>query len=300
VNDSAIEHVPVLASKLAERVSLPQDAVMVDATVGHGGHSLLFGRFLGPAGVIVGLDCDCKAIHRAQSSLMHLSCNVILRHANFAEMKDVLRAEGIEKVDFVLADLGISSGQLADPEKGLSFDKDMPLDMRIDERIEHSAADIVNSADEKTLADLIYQYGQDRASRRIARFIVESRQRQGITTTGQLSAIVCRALKSKKGKWLRKHPATRTFQALRIAVNDEMKNLERLLAAVPELLNVRGQVAIISFHSLEDRMVKNDFRRKARDGIYMLKTKKPVRPDEEEIAANRRSRSAKLRIAEKI
>jgi len=300
VNDSAIEHVPVLASKLAERVSLPQDAVMVDTTVGHGGHSLLFGLFLGPAGVIVGLDCDRKAIQRAQSSLKNLSCSVILRHANFAEIRDILRTEGIEKADFILADLGISSGQLADPEKGLSFDKDMPLDMRIDERIKRTAADIVNSADEKMLADLIYRYGEDRASRRIARFIVESRQRQAITTTGQLASIVCRALKSKKRKWQRKHPATRTFQALRIAVNDEMKNLEELLAAVPELLKTRGQVAIISFHSLEDRLVKNDFRKKNQDGIYRLKTKKPVRPDEKEIAANRRSRSAKLRIAEKI
>jgi 16S rRNA (cytosine1402-N4)-methyltransferase len=300
VNDSTIEHVPVLESKLAELVSLPQDAVIVDSTIGHGGHSLLFGRFLGPEGVIFGLDCDIKAIQRAQSSLKDLSCKVILRHSNFVEIAEVLRAEGIEKVDFVLADLGISSGQLADREKGLSFDEEMPLDMRIDERIERSAADIVNSADEKTLADLIYRYGEERASRRIARFIVEARQHEAITTTKQLSGIVCKAVKRQKTKWLRKHPATRTFQALRIAVNDELENLKRLLAEVPGVLKAGGQVAIISFHSLEDRIVKNDFRQKAQKGIYKLRTKKPFRPSEKEIEANRRARSAKLRIAERI
>ncbi|MHC4265047.1 MAG: 16S rRNA (cytosine(1402)-N(4))-methyltransferase RsmH [Planctomycetota bacterium] len=299
MSEFTIEHVPVLASKLAELVSLPQDAVMVDATIGHGGHGLLFGRFLGPEGVIVGLDCDIKAIRRAQFSLKDLPCKVILRNTNFIHISDVLREEGIETVDFVLADLGISSGQLADSDKGLSFDEDMPLDMRIDERIRRSAADIVNDADEKSLADLIYQYGEERASRRIARFIVEARKREAITTTRQLARIVCRALR-REGKWLRKHPATRTFQALRIAVNDELENLKILLARVPGILKPGGQVAIISFHSLEDRIVKNDFRERAKEGVYKLRTKKPVRPSEEEIAANKRSRSAKLRIAEKI
>jgi 16S rRNA (cytosine1402-N4)-methyltransferase len=301
VSDPTIEHVPVLASKLAELVSLPQDAVMVDMTIGHGGHSLLFGRFLGPEGVIVGLDYDMKTIQRAQSSLKDLGCKVILRNSNFVDAESILREEGIEQVDFVLADLGISSSQLGDPEKGLSFDEDMRLDMRIDERIERSAADIVNGADEKTLADLIYKYGEERASRRIARFIFEARKDEQIRTTGQLARIVCRALRRKgKRKWLRTHPATRTFQALRIAVNDELENLKILLGLLPGILKSGGQAAIISFHSLEDRIVKNDFREKAREGVYKLKTKKPVRPSEEEIGSNRRSRSAKLRIAERI
>jgi 16S rRNA (cytosine1402-N4)-methyltransferase len=274
---------------------------MVDSTIGHGGHSLLFGRFLGPEGVIVGLDCDIKAIQRAQSSLKDISCKVILHNTNFIHIGDVLRHEGIEEVDFVLADLGISSSQLSDSEKGLSFDEDMPLDMRIDERIERSAADIVNDADEKSLADLIYRYGEERASRRIARFIVEARKDEAITTTGQLARIVCKALRREgKRKWMRKHPATRTFQALRIAVNDELENLKSLLAAVPGILRPAGLVAVISFHSLEDRIVKYDFRDKAKQGIYKLRTKKPVRPSEEETASNRRARSAKLRIAEKI
>jgi 16S rRNA C1402 N4-methylase RsmH len=220
VRDSTIEHVPVLANKLAELVSLPQDAVMVDSTIGHGGHSLLFGRFLGPEGVIVGLDCDIKAIQRAQSSLKDLSCKVILHNTNFINIGDVLRQDGIEQVDFILADLGISSSKAL--------------------------------------------------------------RREG------------------KRKWLRKHPATRTFQALRIAVNDELENLRRLIAAVPGILKSRGIVAVISFHSLEDRIVKNDFRDKAKQGIYKLRTKKPVRPSEEETSFNRRARSAKLRIAEKI
>jgi 16S rRNA (cytosine1402-N4)-methyltransferase len=183
---------------------------------------------------------------------------------------------------------------------GLSFNTNMPLDMRIDKRLKTSAADIVNKADEKTLADLIYRFGEDRASRRIARFIVRERQSRPIATTGQLATIVCRALaRPGRGRRPRIHPATRTFQALRIAVNNELENLEKLLAAAPKLLNKNGRIAVISFHSLEDRLVKNDFRQNERQGIYRIITKKPIMPAGGEIAGNPRARSAKLRIAEK-
>ena len=172
--------------------------------------------------------------------------------------------------------------------------------MRLDKRLEHSAADIVNKGDEKTLADLIYQFGEDRASRRIARFIVRQRRIEPITTTGQLAQIVCRALARKKpGRRSRMHPATRTFQALRIAVNDELENLKQLLASAPRLLNKDGYVAIISFHSLEDRLVKNNFKQNANAGIYRILTKKPIVPTREQVLENRRARSAKLRIAQK-
>jgi 16S rRNA (cytosine1402-N4)-methyltransferase len=297
---STFEHTPVLAGTLAEQIKLPSDGVMVDATVGQGGHSLLLGRTLGPEAVIVGLDVDINAVRRAQLNLKELACNIILILANFARTKEELQQKGIEKVDFILADLGVSSQQLAESEFGLSFQTNMPLDMRIDKRLKRTAADIINKSDEKSLADLIYSFGQDRASRRIARFIVRHRKVESIQTTGQLAGIVCKAFGQKKrGRRSRIHPATRTFQALRIAVNNELENLSKLLASTPDLLNKDGYIAIISFHSLEDRLVKNDFRQNEKAGIYKIITKKPIVPTQEEIEKNRRARSAKLRIAQK-
>ncbi len=300
MNDSVVEHIPVLADALAEQINLPPDGVMVDATIGQGSHSFLFGQTLGSEGVIVGLDVDKDSIRRAHLKLKDLACRVILLHSNFSQISDAVHREGMDKVDFILADLGVSSAQLADVEMGLSFLHEMPLDMRIDKRLKRTAADIVNKADEKSLADLIYKFGEDRASRRIARFIVQHRQGRPIATTGQLAAIVCRALgrRGRKRK-LRIHPATRTFQALRIAVNNELENLEKLLSSAPELLNKDGRIAVISFHSLEDRLVKNDFKQNEKQNVYRIITKKPIVPSRQEIVDNRRSRSAKLRIAQK-
>lgn len=298
MNDTPIEHIPVFADTLAERINLPRDGVMVDATMGHGGHSLLFGRTLGPEGTILGLDLDEKSIRRAQLVLKDLSCRVILENCNFTEIGRQISKHGLGRVDFILADLGLCSAQLEDSERGLSFTKDMPLDMRIDRRIKTSAADIINKADEKELADLIYKFGQDRASRRIARFIVKQRQAEPIKTTAQLADVVRRALARVKGRGRERiHPATRTFQALRIAVNNELENLQRLLEAAPELLAAGGYFAVISFHSLEDRLVKFSFKDNQKAGFYDVVTKKPVTPSREEIESNPRARSAKLRIA---
>jgi 16S rRNA (cytosine1402-N4)-methyltransferase len=295
------EHIPVLANTLAEQVILPPDGVMVDATIGHGGHSYLFGQTLSQKATLVGFDLDQKALEKARERLKNLGCRVILIHANFSQIRQELHKEGIDKVDFILADLGVSSSQLADAEFGLSFFQNMPLDMRIDKRIQTSAADIVNNLDEKSLADLIYRFGEDRASRSIARLIVQTRKAYPITTTGRLAEIVCRASgRASKGKWSRIHPATRTFQALRIAVNEELKNLEALLDSAPALLKTGGRFAVIAFHSLEDRLVKNNFRKNKSEGIYEIITKKPLIPTRLEISENRRSRSAKLRIARKI
>jgi len=295
-----VEHIPVLAKTLTEQINLPPDAVMVDATIGQGGHSLLFGKTLGPEAIIVGLDVDKNSIRRAQFILKELACKVILQHCNFSQISEEVHKQGIDKADFILADLGLCSAQLADVRFGLSFQTNMPLDMRIDERLKTTAADIVNNADEKSLADLIYKFGQERASRRIARFIVRHRGREPITTTGQLAGIVCKALgKTGRSRKSKIHPATRTFQALRIAVNNELENLEKLLASAPKLLNKSGYIAIISFHSLEDRLVKNDFKQNEKENIYRIITKKPIVPTREEIAENRRARSAKLRIAQK-
>ena len=286
---------------LAEQVKLPQDAVMVDATIGHGGHSLLFGKSLGPEGVMIGLDVDENSIQRARLKLNDLACRVILICSNFSEISEEVHRQGIERVNFILADLGVCSAQLADVEMGLSFQQNMPLDMRMDKRLETTAADIINKEDEKSLADLIYNFGQDRASRRIARFIVQYRQSQPITTTGQLATIICKTLgQTAQGRKSRIHPATRTFQALRIAVNDELGNLEKLLESAPAILKSNGCIAVISYHSLEDGLVKNNFRKNGKENVYKIITKKPITPSREEISANPRARSAKLRIAQKI
>ena len=300
VHGSIVEHIPVLAGSLAEQISLPPDGVMVDATIGHGGHSLLFGKILGPEAVLIGLDVDNNAIQRAKLRLKDLPCKVVLLNSNFSQIAGHLREQGFDKVDFILADLGLCTAQLADPQMGLSFQTNMPLDMRIDKRLKTTAADIINSADEKSLADLIYRFGQERASRRIARFIVQQRRSDPINTTGQLAAIICRALKRPGQKTRpRIHPATRTFQAMRIAVNSELENLKSLLIAAPALLKRGGRIAVISYHSLEDGLVKSDFKQNEKQGIYKVITKKPIVATRDEVTKNPRARSAKLRIAQR-
>ena len=300
VKGSNVEHIPVLARTLIEQINLPRDGVMVDATIGQGGHSFLFGKTLGPDGVIIALDVDKKAIRGAQFRLKDLLCKVFFIYGNFSEIGELVRSQGVSEVDFILADLGFCSSQLTDAEIGLSFQSSMPLDMRIDKRLSRTAADIVNKADEKYLADLIYKYGQERGSRRISRFILRERQRRPITMTSQLASIVCRALGQSEGRRRsRLHPATRTFQALRIAVNNELENLEKMLISASSLLARQGRIAVISFHSLEDRLVKNNFKANEKEGIYKIITKKPIVPSREEISDNRRARSAKLRIAER-
>ena len=273
---------------------------MVDATIGQGGHSLLFGKILGPKAVLICFDVDAKAIQQARTKLTDLPCKLILIHSNFADIAEQLRAQGVETVDFILADLGLGSAQLADVEMGLSFQTNMPLDMRIDQRLKTTAADIINKADERSLADLIYRFGQERASRRIARFVVRQRQVEPIATTGRLAAIVASALRrpGRKPK-PRRHPATRTFQALRIAVNNELENLKKLLMAAPELLKKDGRIAVISYHSLEDGLVKSDFKQNEKQGTYTVITKKPIVPAKDEVTKNPRARSAKLRIAQR-
>ncbi len=294
-------HIPVLCKELVERIRLSRDGKVVDATVGSGGHSRLFGAQLGPEGMILGLDVDPKCIKRAQSNTNGLPCRMVWVRENFARLPDVMKEHRLEQADLILADLGICSAQIEDPDRGLSFQSDMPLDMRLDERLTVTAADLVNELDEKALADLIYNFGQDRASRRIARFIVQARQRQKITTTAQLAHIVRNALsKPKWKKTERIDPATRTFQALRIAVNRELDCLETLLEQAPNLLKTGGYIAVISFHSLEDRIVKNNFRKNKMKGVYNILTPKPITPGAEERAANPRSRSAKLRIAQRL
>lgn len=294
-----VEHVPVLTEPLLDIIQLPTDGMMVDATVGHGGHSRRFGRLLGPEGFLLGLDVDQNSIQRAQQTLSDLACRVKLVRENFAGISEVLSQQGFDKVDLILADLGFCSGQLEDSDRGLSFQKAMPLDMRLDDRLRTTAADLVNKLSQTELADLIYEYGQDRASRKIARFIVQQRSQKKFETTTELAALISRALRQPPRPG-RIHPATRTFQAIRIAVNHELESLDRLLAEVPTRLKPGGFIAIISFHSLEDGRVKWNFRQNKADGLYDILTKKPITASREEIAQNPRARSAKLRIAKRL
>jgi 16S rRNA (cytosine1402-N4)-methyltransferase len=300
VNNTPAEHISVLA-EFAAGISLKENAVVVDATLGLGGHARIFAKSLSKEGILLGLDIDQNSLASARQNLNDLPCKVLLVRDNFANIAEVLRQNEIEKADLVFADLGICSAQLADSARGLSFNENMKLDMRLDDRLTVTAADIVNSMDEKGLADLIYHFGEERASRKIARSIIFARGRKKIDTTAELVNIICGAMKcNPQSRRSKIHPATKTFQALRIAVNSELENLEKFLAVSPDLLNKNGKIAVISFHSLEDRIVKNDFRRKKTDGIYEILTKKPVTASLDEIRQNPRARSAKLRMAVRL
>ena len=263
----------------------------VDCTVGGGGHSRLIAQKLGTGGRLIGLDQDPTMLERARPALEGLP--VTLVHANFDQLSDVLRNLGIERVDGVLADLGFASDQMDERSRGLSFREDGPLDMRLNPTGGSTAADLVNAMSEEALADVFYEFGEERKSRRVAKKIVERRAVKPFTTTADLAEIVRRCV-PRSGSI---DPATRVFQALRIAVNDELGVLDRLLAMLPEIVKPGGKVAIISFHSLEDRRVKQAFKIAE---VWKPLTKKPVEAGDEEVSRNPRARSAKLRVAERV
>ncbi len=266
---------------------------IVDATVGVGGHARLLAERIVPDGRLIGLDQDPSMLALAERRLQGLP--IVLRHRNFDELPDVLRELAVPAVDAVLADLGFASDQLADPQRGFSFQQDGPLDMRLDPTLGEPASALVRRLPERELADIFWRYGEERYSRRVARKIVEAREQGPIATTGQLADIVRSCVPRPRGHRHVIDPATRVFQALRIAVNDELGALERLLRVLPECVRPGGHMVIISFHSLEDRLVKQAFR-KSPEWFKEL-TRKPVQAAEEEIRRNSRSRSAKLRAA---
>ena len=268
--------------------------VFVDCTVGLGGHA----RALLEAGAtrVIGFDRDPAALEAARDALSGFGDRVSLVHADYRRFDAVLNARGEMKVDGVLADLGVSSMQLDAPGRGFSFRTDDRLDMRMDTTAGPTAAEMLRDVDEQTLADVIYEFGEERHSRRIARAIVAARGRAAIETTGQLADVVRRAI-PRKG-YMRIDPATRTFQAIRIWVNRELDGLDVFLGDVARRLAAGGRMAVITFHSLEDRIVKHTFRALQQEGLIRIRTKRPVVPGEAEIERNPRSRSAKLRAAE--
>lgn len=292
-------HQPVLRAEVMSYLAPKPGDTVLDLTVGAGGHARLFLDAIGPEGRLVGFDVDPIALDLTRQALNEYASSVSLVQANFSEARDKLGELGVAGVDVMLADLGVSSMQLDREERGFSFRGDGPLDMRMDPRLETTAADLINRLKERELADLIFYNSQEMASRKIARRICEVRREGRITTTEQLSRLVAKTLgvhnpNSRRSKI---HPATRTFQALRMAVNDEMGNLATLLETAPAILKPGGRFAVIAFHSVEDKAVKLDFRRRKAEGIYEVLTKKPVVACEKERKSNPRSRSAKLRAA---
>ncbi len=304
-------HVPVLLQEAIDFLNVRRGGTYIDATVGLGGHSYEIAKRLGAPGHLIGLDKDPKALEIASTKLVvsqrsttddqrELSNwpEITLMNRSFASLAEIqsLKADGL------LADLGVSSLQLHDPARGFSFQAEGPLDMRMDPHSERTAEQVVNHLDERELADVIYEFGEERRSRRIARAICRSRP---IRTTAQLAEVIsaaARPMNSGSDKYERRiHPATRTFQALRIFVNRELDDLKALLEAAPRILKPGGRIVVISFHSLEDRIVKDAFRDgEKKDKYYRVLTKKPVTASEEEIDRNPRARSAKLRAAERV
>jgi 16S rRNA (cytosine1402-N4)-methyltransferase len=295
VSSPSPNHVPVLLKEAIDFLNVRRGGTYIDATVGLGGHSYEIAKRLGAPGHLIGLDKDPAALAIASRKLAGEDFpEITLLNRSFADIADGQQPAGI---DGILADIGVSSLQLDDAARGFSFQAEGPLDMRMDPRSERTAEQVVNHLDERQLADVIYEFGEERRSRRIARAICRSRP---IRTTAQLAEIVSAAARPMNQAERKIHPATRTFQALRIFVNRELDDLKALLEAAPGVLKPGGRVVVISFHSLEDRIVKDALRDGARAGYFSVLTKKPVTATEEESDRNPRARSAKLRAAEKV
>ena len=283
-----------MSAKVIEMLNLKQGGVYVDATVGLGGHSEKILHFIGPEGRLVGLDKDDAALKLAADRLRDK--RVSFRRGSFSDMEDLLALEGVSEVDGVLFDLGLSMLQLRDPDRGFSFTSEKRLDMRMDGTQKVSAWDVVNRCPEKEIDRILWDFGEERLSRKIARAIIRLRGKRPIDTCSELSKIV-EEVYAGRG---RTHPATKTFQALRIAVNRELDQLKEGLQAALRLLKEGGRLCVITYHSLEDRIVKRFFVDSSKKGALRILTKKPVTPSVEETRGNSSSRSAKLRAAERI
>lgn len=294
-------HVPVLSEEICRWLIQRSNGVYVDCTLGAGGTARKIIEKAGVNAVVIGVDRDSEAISLAKENLKPYESSVIFFNGNFSHLKRFVNEGGYEEVDGIVFDLGVSSMQLDQSLRGFSFSLDGPLDMRMDRTQSLTAEGLVNQLPEKQLADLIFRYGEERYSRRIAKAIVSARVTNPIRTTGSLARIIEGAVPTvyRRG---RVHPATRTFQALRIVVNQELDVLEESLRTAVELLKVGGRICVLSFHSLEDRVVKHAFRKLAGMDRPLLRilTKKPVTPSDQEIRNNPRARSAKLRVAQRL
>ena len=306
------EHKPVLLDETIEYLNCKEDGIYVDGTLGRGGHTAALLENIEDEGLVISLDRDLEAIEAVKESIE--SSNLILEHANYINIGEVLEKHDIDKVDGMIFDLGVSSPQLDNSNRGFSYQKNGPLDMRMNRDQKLTAADIVNKYRKEKIEEIIYDYGEDNWASRIAEFIVAYRKKKKIETTFELVDIIKAAIPASARR-SGGHPARRTFQALRIATNNELNQLEDMITGAVEQLKSGGRICIISFHSLEDRIVKHKFRELASDcvcppeipvcmcdkeSIVKVITKSPIRATEEEVEENYRARSAKLRVAEKI
>ena len=285
-----VKHIPVLLNEVIKVLDPKVGEFFIDGTLGGGGHAMAIAKCLGSDGKILAVDVDDEAVKRVDAKFK-------IFHANYTEIPEILKKEKLPKADGLLLDLGFSSFQIDDPKRGFSFLHDAPLDMRYDVRSKNiSAEDVVNGMSEKDLADIFWKYGEERWSRVIAKRIIDERKKKRIQTTTELARVIEKAI-SRKG---RMHPATKVFQALRIYVNKELENVEIITKKIPDIIAKDGRVAIISFHSLEDRIVKNAFRDLVKSKKALFINKKPIIPTRAEILKNPRSRSAKLRAIQII
>lgn len=293
-SEAHTRHVPVLLQQVLEVLDIQENDTVLDGTLGGGGHAAAFAERLGSQGVLVGFDVDMDAINRTEVRLHDAQCKKVFINDNFRNAGSQLHKHGIKHIDKALFDLGWSSDQLEVSGRGFSFMRDEPLQMTLSDKSDESvltAADIVNTWQEESIADILYGWGGERRSRRIARALVAAREHSPITTTFDLVRVIESAVR-KEG---RLHPATKTFQALRIAVNDELGALKEILEVLPDIAYEKTRVSFLTFHSLEDKLVKETFRSWAREGLGAIITKKPLTADEIEVGQNPRSRSAKLR-----
>lgn len=291
-------HIPVMLKEVLDNLDLAPGKVIVDATIGTAGHSLGIVERIMPGGKLIGIDRDKESLAVASQRLKDFGNSCQFVHGNFCNMDAILKELGIKGVDGILLDLGVSSFQLDNPERGFSFQAEGPLDMRLDRNSYISAYDLINNLNEHEISHLLWLFGQERWHNRIAHSLIQERQKHPIATTAQLSDIVTRAVPVSYRHY-RIHPATRTFQAVRIAVNRELEALEAALEKAVTLLNRKARICVISFHSLEDRIVKLSFRRAAAAGLLSIVTPKPLTPRESEVQENPASRSAKFRAAKR-
>ena len=293
------QHIPVLVEEVMNLLRCEAHKTYIDATLGGGGHALEVLKRTSPDGIVIGIDWDEEAIAEAKGALVTFGDRIKILRENFVRLPDLLEALNISEVDGILLDLGLSSLQLEKKERGFSLKGEGPLDMRMDRRIDRTAAELLNGLSFQELESTLREFGEERWAKRIAKAILQVREEKPIGTTQELRQIVHRAIPGRFHS--RKiDPATRTFQALRIRVNEELENLRNILETGWTFLKRGGRICVISFHSLEDRMVKETFRRLDTDGMMRRITKKPITPSEEEKQRNPRSRSAKLRCAERV
>ncbi len=293
------QHIPVMVKEVEELLALKPGALVVDGTLGLGGHALMMATAVGAGGRLVGIDQDDAAILKAKERLKDVPARVDIVKSNFSRMDTVLDGLGIKEADAFLFDVGVSSMQIDMSERGFSFREDGPLDMRMDPSEKISAFDLINDLSEKELARILLEYGEERFSSRIASVIVRTRAARQIKTTKELADLISGAV-PRGYDHARIHPATRSFQALRVAVNHELDALSTGIKQAFERLKKNGRICVISFHSLEDKIVKDMFRELDREGRARILTKKPLRPSDEEARANSRARSARLRALERI